>query len=146
LEYIGIKGGEFTMPKLSFVEGIGPAYEEKLNALGIKTTEKFFELAATKKGRKELAEKSGISEKLILEWTNMIDLYRIKGVGSEYADLLEEAGVDTVAELAGRRADNLLKKMEEVNAQKKLVRLLPSLKMVEKWVEQAKSLPRGIEY
>jgi predicted flap endonuclease-1-like 5' DNA nuclease len=134
------------MPKLSFVEGIGPAYEEKLNALGIKTTEKFFELAATKKGRKELAEKSGISEKLILEWTNMIDLYRIKGVGSEYADLLEEAGVDTVAELAGRRADNLLKKMEEVNAQKKLVRLLPSLKMVEKWIEQAKSLPRGIEY
>ncbi len=134
------------MPKLSFVEGIGPAYEEKLNALGIKTTEKFFELAATKKGRQELAEKSGISEKLILEWTNMIDLYRIKGVGSEYADLLEEAGVDTVAELAGRRADNLLKKMEEVNAQKKLVRLLPSLKMVEKWIAQAKTLPRGIEY
>ncbi|MBS3973004.1 MAG: DUF4332 domain-containing protein [Erysipelotrichia bacterium] len=134
------------MPKLSFVEGIGPAYEEKLNALGIKTTEKFFELAATKKGRQELAEKSGISEKLILEWTNMIDLYRIKGVGSEYADLLEEAGVDTVAELAGRRADNLLKKMEEVNAQKQLVRLLPSLKMVEKWIAQAKTLPRGIEY
>jgi predicted flap endonuclease-1-like 5' DNA nuclease len=134
------------MPKLSFVEGIGPAYEEKLSALGIKTTEKFFELAATKKGRQELAEKSGISEKLILEWTNMIDLYRIKGVGSEYADLLEEAGVDTVAELAGRRADNLLKKMEEVNAQKKLVRLLPSLKMVEKWIAQAKTLPRGIEY
>lgn len=134
------------MPKLSFVEGIGPAYEEKLNALGIKTTEKFFELAATKKDRQELAEKSGISEKLILEWTNMIDLYRIKGVGSEYADLLEEAGVDTVAELAGRRADNLLKKMEEVNAQKKLVRLLPSLKMVEKWIAQAKTLPRGIEY
>lgn len=134
------------MPKLSFVEGIGPAYEEKLNALGIKTTEKFFEVAATKKGRKDLAERSGISEKLILEWTNMIDLYRIKGVGSEYADLLEAAGVDTVVELAGRRADNLLKKMEEVNAEKKLVRLLPSLKMVEGWIAQAKELPRGVEY
>lgn len=134
------------MPKLSFVEGIGPAYEEKLNALGIKTTEKFFEVAATKKGRKDLAERSGISEKLILEWTNMIDLYRIKGVGSEYADLLEAAGVDTVVELAGRRADNLHKKMEEVNAEKKLVRLLPSLKMVEGWIAQAKELPRGVEY
>jgi len=134
------------MPKLSFVEGIGPAYEEKLNALGIKTTEKFFEVAATKKGRKDLAERSGISEKLILEWTNMIDLYRIKGVGSEYADLLEAAGVDTVVELAGRRADNLLKKMEEVNAEKKLVRLFPSLKMVEGWIAQAKELPRGVEY
>jgi len=134
------------MPKLSFVEGIGPAYEEKLNALGIKTTEKFFEVAATKKGRKDLAERSGISEKLILEWTNMIDLYRIKGVGSEYADLLEAAGVDTVVELAGRRADNLLKKMEEENAEKKLVRLLPSLKMVEGWIAQAKELPRGVEY
>ena len=135
-----------SMPKLSFVEGIGPVYEEKLNALGIKTTEKFFEVAATKKGRKDLAERSGISEKLILEWTNMIDLYRIKGVGSEYADLLEAAGVDTVVELAGRRADNLLKKMEEVNAEKKLVRLFPSLKMVEGWIAQAKELPRGVEY
>jgi predicted flap endonuclease-1-like 5' DNA nuclease len=134
------------MPKLSFVEGIGPVYEEKLNNIGIKSTQKFFELAATKKGRKELAERADISEKLILEWTNMIDLYRIKGVGAEYADLLEASGVDTVAELAGRRADNLTKKMEEVNAEKKLVRVLPSLKMVEGWIAQAKELPRGIEY
>jgi len=76
----------------------------------------------------------------------MIDLYRIKGVGSEYADLLEAVGVDTVVELAGRRADNLLKKMEEVNAEKRLARLLPSLKMVEGWIAQAKELPRGVEY
>jgi predicted flap endonuclease-1-like 5' DNA nuclease len=134
------------MPKLSFVEGIGPVYEEKLNVLGIKTTDDFFALTATKKGRKELAEKSGISEKLILEWTNHIDLFRIKGIGSEYADLLEAAGVDTVAELAGRRADNLHKKMEEVNEVKKLVRRVPYLKEVEKWILQAKELPRGIEY
>ena len=134
------------MPKLSFVEGIGPVYEEKLNNIGIKSTQKFFEVAATKKGRKELAEKSGISEKLILEWTNMIDLFRIKGVGAEYADLLEAAGVDTVVELAKRRADNLTMKMIEVNNQKKLVRVLPTLEMVEGWIAQAKELPRGVEY
>ena len=134
------------MPKLSFVEGIGPVYEEKLNNIGIKSTQKFFELAATKKGRKELAERADISEKLILEWANMIDLYRIKGVGAEYADLLEAAGVDTVVELAGRRADNLTMKMMEVNSQKKLVRVVPSLKMVEGWISQAKELPRGVEY
>lgn len=134
------------MPKLSFVEGIGPVYEAKLNRIGIKSTDKFFKLAATKNGRMDLAEESGISEKLILEWANMIDLFRIKGVGAEYADLLEAAGVDTVVELAGRSADNLTMKMIEVNSQKKRVRVLPTLEMVEGWIAQAKELPRGIEY
>ena len=134
------------MPKLSYVEGIGPSYEAKLNSIGIKTTEAFFKLAATKKGRKELAEKTEISEKLILEWTNHIDLFRITGVGAEYADLLEEAGVDTVAELAGRRADNLFKKIIDLNETKKLVRKLPTEKQVGVWIEEAKSLPRGVEY
>lgn len=134
------------MPKLSYIEGIGPSYEAKLQSIGIKSTEAFFKLSATKKGRKDLAEKSGISEKLILEWTNHIDLLRINGVGSEYADLLEAAGVDTVVELAGRRADNLYKKICEVNEVKKIVRKLPSEKQITAWIEEAKTLPRGVEY
>lgn len=134
------------MPKLSFVEGIGPVYEEKLRRIGVRSTDKFFEFASTEKGRKDLAEESGISEKLILEWTSMIDLFRIKGVGAEYADLLLAAGVETVIELAKRRADNLTLKMIEVNSQKKRVRVLPKLEMVEGWIAQAKKLPRGVEY
>ena len=134
------------MAKLDYVEGIGPVYQEKLTAAGIATIEGLLEAGKSKKGRQALAERADISEKLILEWVNHADLMRIKGVGSEYADLLEEAGVDTVPELAMRRADNLTKKMEEVNAEKKLVRRVPALKMVEKWVAQAKELPRIVEY
>ncbi len=134
------------MTKLSYVEGIGEVYQGKLEAAGIASIEALLEAGKTKKGRKEIAEKADITEKLILEWVNHADLMRIKGVGSEYADLLEAAGVDTVVELSKRRPDNLTAKMEEVNAEKKLVRRLPVLKMVEKWVAQAKELPRVIEY
>lgn len=134
------------MTKLEEVEGIGPAYAEKLHAAGIASMEALLKAGATAKGRKELAEASGIAGKLILEWVNHVDLFRVKGIGSEYSDLLEEAGVDTIPELAQRRPDNLHAKMVEVNAAKELVRQLPSLKMVESWVEQAKSLPRIIEY
>ncbi len=134
------------MTKLEEVEGIGPAFAEKLRAAGVASMEALLKLGSTPKGRKELAEASGIAGKLILEWVNHVDLFRVKGIGSEYSDLLEEAGVDTIPELAQRRADNLHAKMVEVNAAKELVRQLPSLKMVESWVEQAKSLPRIIEY
>lgn len=134
------------MAKLEEVEGIGPAYAEKLRAAGIPNMGALLKKGSTSKGRKEIAEKSGITDKLILEWVNHVDLFRIKGVGSEYSDLLEEAGVDTVPELAQRRPDNLHAKMVEVNAAKELVRQLPSLKMVQSWVEQAKALPRVIEY
>jgi len=134
------------MPKLEYVEGIGPSFATKLNAVGIKTTDGLLKQASTKKGRKELADKTGISEKLVLEWVNHIDLMRIKGVGAEYADLLEASGVDTVVELATRKADNLVKKMETINQEKQLVRQLPSLAMVEEWIKQAKTLPRVIEY
>ncbi len=134
------------MAKLEEVEGIGPAYAEKLRAAGIPHMGALLKKGSTPKGRKEIAEKSEISEKLILEWVNHVDLFRIKGVGSEYSDLLEEAGVDTVPELAQRRPDNLHAKMVEVNAEKELVRQLPSQKMVESWVAQAKALPRVIEY
>ncbi len=131
---------------LSLIEGIGENYQAQLNGAGIETVPALLEAGKTKIGRAELAEKSGIDEKLILEWVNHADLMRIKGVGSEYSDLLEAAGVDTVAELATRRADNLTKKLEEINEEKKLVRRLPVEKMVSKWVEAAKALPREIEY
>ncbi|NIU87900.1 MAG: DUF4332 domain-containing protein [Nitrosopumilaceae archaeon] len=134
------------MAKITEVEGIGPKYGSKLSDAGIKTQEKLLKEGGTKKGRKEIAEKTDISEKLILEWVNQADLARIKGVGSEYSDLLEASGVDTVPELAQRNATNLHKKMEEVNADKKLVRVLPSESQVEDWVKQAKSLPRAVHY
>jgi len=134
------------MPKLSEIEGIGESYAKKLEKAGLKTTEDLLKKGATPKGRKEIAKLSGISEKLILKWVNHADLFRIKGIGKQYAELLEAAGVDTVVELAKRVPENLLKKMEEVNKKKKLVRLLPFLKQVKKWVEQAKKLPRKINY
>jgi predicted flap endonuclease-1-like 5' DNA nuclease len=134
------------MTNLLEIEGVGEKYAKKLEAVGVKTTEGLLEKGATPKGRKEIAEKSGVSEKLILEWVNHVDLFRIKGVASEYADLLEEAGVDTIVELAQRRADNLFKKMEEVNLSKKLVRKLPTEAQVEDWIAQAKKLPRAIQY
>jgi predicted flap endonuclease-1-like 5' DNA nuclease len=132
--------------KLTTVEGIGEVYAQKLQEVGIATTDELLKQGATPKGRKEIAEKADISGKLILEWVNHVDLFRIKGVGEEYADLLEEAGVDTVPELAQRNPQNLYQKMKEVNAEKKLVRQLPSLTQVESWVEQAKGLPRVITY
>ncbi|MDO4779420.1 MAG: DUF4332 domain-containing protein [Bacteroides sp.] len=132
--------------KIEEIEGIGPAYGEKLRKIGITSTDKLLEACLTKKQRKEVSEKTGLDEAKILKWANMTDLFRIKGVGSEYAELLEAAGVDTVKELAQRKADNLTAKMEEVNAQKKLVRRTPALKSVESWVAQAKQLPRKLEY
>lgn len=134
------------MASIIYVEGIGEKYAKKLQKVGIATTEALLKAGATRKGRLVLAEKTGISKSLILEWVNHADLYRIKGVGEEYADLLEEAGVDTVPELAQRKGANLYKKMEEVNAAKKLVRRLPTLAQVEDWVAQAKKLPRVITH
>ena len=134
------------MAKLEYVEGIGPVNAGKLRKAGVGSTENLLSIGGTAAGRKDLAAKSGISEKLILEWVNHVDLFRIKGVGEEYADLLEEAGVDTVPELAQRKPDNLLQKMTEVNAMKKLVRRLPVLSQVTNWVEQAKRMPRVITY
>ena len=134
------------MARIKDVEGIGPVYAEKLQAAGIKTTGILLEKAASPQGRKELEEQTGISHGLILEWVNHVDLYRIKGVASEYSDLLEEAGVDTVVELSHRVAANLHQKMVEVNAEKKLVRRLPTEKQVADWIGQAKKLPRGVNY
>jgi predicted flap endonuclease-1-like 5' DNA nuclease len=134
------------MTKIMNIEGIGPVFAAKLQEVGIKSVEALLKAGAQPKGRLELAEKAGISKDLILEWVNHADLYRVKGVGEEYSDLLEEAGVDTVVELATRNPENLFKKIMEVNEEKKLVRRPPSHKMVEDWVHQAKDMPRGVFY
>jgi len=134
------------MAKIIDIEGIGPVYAEKLMAVGVITVNKLLKIGATPKGRDELAEKTGISGNQILEWVNHADLYRVKGVAEEYSDLLEEAGVDTVPELAQRNPENLYAKLVEVNDLKKLVRQLPSQRQVADWVEQAKVMPRMIHY
>ena len=134
------------MTKLVTVEGIGEVYAQKLQDAGVRSVEDFFKKGSSPAGRKAIAKQTGISDKLILEWINHCDLFRIKGVGEEYADLLEEAGVDTVPELAQRNAANLFAKMVETQNQKKLVRKMPVESQVADWIEQAKSLPRVITY
>ena len=134
------------MTKLIEIEGIGEVYAEKLNAIGLRTFDEFLQACATKKGRAELAQKAGISEKLVLTWANHADLSRIKGIRGQYSELLEAAGVDTVPELAQRKADNLYQKMVAVNEAKNLVRKLPGQEQVADWIEQAKELPRILQY
>jgi predicted flap endonuclease-1-like 5' DNA nuclease len=128
------------------IEGIGPAYASKLAKSGITRTRHLLEQCASAKGRRAVAETTGLDESQLLKWVNMADLMRISGVGEEYSELLEAAGVDTVKELKQRRADNLTAKMEQVNAARKLVRQRPSVKQVTKWIEQAKSLPALISH
>lgn len=132
--------------KVSAIEGIGAKYEAVFKAEGISTVESLLKQCVSKKDRKALSEKVGVSEKLILKWANHADLMRIKGIGGEYSELLEAAGVDTVPELANRNAGNLHEKMVSVNDAKHLVRKLPTAKQVSDWVEQAKALPRVLKY
>ena len=134
------------MAKLSDIEGIGDSYASKLVACNIKNQAQLLEKGGSVAGRKAIIEESGISSKLVLKWINRADLARIKGVGSEYADLLECAGVDTVPELGQRNAANLHAKMTEVNEEKNLTRSLPSASQVSGWVEQAKTMERAIHY
>lgn len=132
--------------KIIDIQGVGEVYAEKLIAAGIKDTDTLLAKCAKPAGRKALADETGISPKLILTWTNHADLYRIQGVGPQFAELLEAAGVDTVKELKHRVPENLQKKLEEVNAQKNLTNRVPAVKEVEKMVEQAKELPAVMEY
>jgi len=134
------------MTKLIDIEGIGPTYAQKLKDAGIGGLKVLLRKGSTPKGRAEIAKAAGISEDLILKWVNHADLFRIKGVAGEYSELLEAAGVDTVVELAQRNVSNLVEKMNAVNLEKKLVRRLPVLSQVERWVLQAKELPRAITY
>lgn len=135
------------MASIDTIEGIGPAYAKKLRAAGIRSCEALLKRGASKKGRKEVADATGFAAPTILEWVNRADLMRVKGVGSEYSDLLEAAGVDTVKELRRRSAANLTAKMTEVNdaaikkTKKSIVRQVPAQSMVERWVAHAKTLP-----
>ena len=132
--------------KIIDIEGLGPVYAEKLTAAGIKNSDDMLEKCAKPAGRKALAEATGISGKLILTWTNHCDLMRINGVGPQFSELLEAAGVDTVKEFRHRKAENLQPKLEEINAEKNLTNRVPSVKEVEKMIEQAKELEPMVEY
>ena len=132
--------------KIIDIEGVGDVYAEKLQAAGINKVSELLEKCAAPKGRKELAEATGISEKLILKWTNHADLFRINGVGPQFAELLEAAGVDTVKEFRHRVAANLQPKLVEVNADKNLCNRVPSVSEVEKMIAQAKELAPKVTY
>lgn len=132
--------------KIDEIEGIGAAFGERLVAAGITTTDKLLTACCTKKGRTATAEQTGIGEKVLLTWCNMADLMRIKGVGKQYAELLEAAGVDTVKELKMRRPDNLATKMGEINDEKKLAKTSPSQSLVEGWVQEAATLEALISH
>lgn len=132
--------------RIEDIEGIGPAHGAALREAGIKTVDDLLEAACAKKGRAKLAEKTHITESRLLKCVNMADLFRIRGVASQYAELLEGAGVDTVKELKHRNAENLAAKMVEVNAEKNLVRKTPSVKVISGWITQAKELPAKITH
>lgn len=132
--------------KIVDIQGIGPAYAEKLIAAGIETVDQLLEAGKTSKGRKELEEKTGISGKFILTWVNHADLFRIKGVGPQFAELLEASGVDTVKEFGHGVAANLVAKMQEVNEQKHLTKVVPTEAQVQAMIDQAKELPGVVTY
>lgn len=132
--------------KINEIEGIGPAYAEKLVAAGVNTLEGLLETGASKAGRKTLAEKTGIDEGKILNWVNKADLFRVKGIGSQFSELLEAAGVDTVKELRTRNAENLHAKLTEIQAEKGLTRAVPALSQVVEYIEFAKGLEPIVTY
>ncbi len=132
--------------KIKEIEGIGPVFAEKLGKAGVLTVESLLEKGATRGGRKALADVAGIDESKVLNWVNKADLFRIKGVGPQFSELLEAAGVDTVKELKNRNAENLYQKLVEVQAEKKITRAVPALKQVTSFIEQAKTLPPVVTY
>lgn len=134
------------MSKLTTIEGIGPKLAEKLKAAGVGSVEALLEQGSSKTSRLQLAEKTGIDAKRILRFTNHADLMRVKGIGDEYAELLEAAGVDSVPELARRNPENLRQKLSEVNEEKELVRSLASEKQVSGWIGQAKEMERAVTH
>ena len=128
------------------IEGIGPAYSEKLAGIDIETIDQYLLAAADRKGRKDLVDKTGISSKLILEWANRADLMRVSGIGEEFSDLLAQAGVDTVNELKFRNPEHLYNSLLEINEEKNLVRRVPSQDDVTAWVASAQELPVMLTY
>ncbi len=134
------------MASIIDIEGIGPAFQEKLAKAGITTVEGLLKEGASKKGRTAIAVISGIDEGIILDWVNMADLFRIKGIAGQFAELLLAAGVDTVKELATRNAENLHVKLEEVNTTKRLTRIVPAIEKVADFVNQAKNLDQVVTH
>jgi len=134
------------MPSIDSIEGIGPKFATKLRKNGVRTTEALLKKAGTRKGRKDLVVTTGLSDKLMLEWVNRADLMRVKGIGSEYSDLLEAAGVDSVKELRIRSAPALSKRMVTINTKQKLVRRLPTESMVDRWIRHAKKLKPAVRH
>lgn len=134
------------MTQLIDIDGIGAVSAGKLKTAGVTSVEELLEQGGTPEGRKMLAEKSGLSPKRLLRWVNHADLYRLKGVARQYAELLEASGVDTVVELSHRNAGNLVKQLDAANKKKNLVDLVPSLAQVERWIAEAKTLPRKVTY
>jgi len=132
--------------KIEEIEGIGPTYAEKLAAAKIATTDDLLEQCKTPEGRDSVSQTTGVSSNQILKWTNLADLMRVSGVSSQYSELLEAAGVDTIKELRNRNAENLASKMKEVNEAKKLTRVTPSAKVVQDWIDNAGTLPPMITY
>ena len=132
--------------KIIDIEGFGDVYAQKLIAAGINKVSELLEKCAAPKGRKALAEETGISEKLILKWTNHADLFRINGVGPQFAELLEAAGVDTVKEFRHRVAENLQPKLEETNAAKNICNRVPAVSEIQKMIDQAKELEPKMTY
>ena len=131
---------------IQMIEGIGPASQEKLGKAGIKTVEKLLEQGATPAGRKTIAETSGVGAGVILDWVNMADLFRINGVAGQFAELLKASGVDTVKELKTRNAENLHKKLTEVNGEKNLTKVVPNQDKVQNFIEQAGTLAPMVTY
>ena len=134
------------MSKLTTIEGIGPALSERLAQSGVRSVKALLKTGATAAGRREISEKSGIDERRILRFVNHADLMRIRGVGGEYAEVLEASGVDTVPELSMRNPENLAKRIADENAAKKLVRVVPSASKVAAWVSQAKVMDRVVSH
>ena len=134
------------MTRIIDIEGIGPANADKLRKAGVRSVHGLLKCGKTAKERQDLASATGIDPSKLLEWINHADLFRIRGIGSEYADLLEAAGVDTVPELRQRNAHALYETLVKTNDEKHLVRKMPTSWQVADWVQQAKSLPRSIEY
>lgn len=132
--------------KIEDLEGVGPVLGAKLRTAGVQTTDDLLEKAGPAAGRRALAEATGIGADQLLRWTNHVDLYRVSGIGSEYADLLEASGVDSCAELAQRNPANLATTMAEANAARNLVRRLPTEEMIAGWIEQAKGLPKVVTH
>ncbi len=134
------------MTRLKGIEGIGDEYSKRLKGVGILSVQALLDKGALAEGRHELSRSTGIPESQLLRWLNNADLFRVRGIGEEYAELLEIAGVDTVPELAMRNPENLHRMLINANETRKLVRQLPSLNQIKSWIEQAKQLPRVIHH